>query len=398
MMPSRRAMFAALVILILMSLACSVGSGVGTPQSSTTPALSTPPSQSTLPPIAMVTPSVAAQPTATAVPPTETPLSGTGPGGCVLKEDFVADVTIPDNTILSPGAAFKKTWRVKNMGTCTWGAGYQLVFAEGNQMGGPAGVNVNSTSPNATVDISVDLFAPSTAGTHSGRWRLRASNGAIFGGMIVVIVVPATPTPSPTITPSPTSATGIWNGHWETNCGSFSCGAMDLIQHGSVVTGTFGGSGTINATATGNRLTGTWGRGGDAGSLDWWMGGTGVKWRGNRNAINPWCGHRTGETDPAPCSVGTFADDWIVVCAGCDGAMKITQDGRSFNGTYVNGTVEGTIDGTTATGTWHRTDGSTGALTWYLISSQQFNGNYGGTNQWCGYRLGSGAPSPCLKP
>ncbi|MFN8595549.1 MAG: hypothetical protein U0559_05115 [Anaerolineae bacterium] len=57
-----------------------------------------------------------------------------------------------------------------------------------------------------------------------------------------------------------------------------------LFQTGNVVTGTYGTNGTINATVNGNRLTGTWSRNGSAGSIDWWMGGTGLKWRGNYNA------------------------------------------------------------------------------------------------------------------
>jgi hypothetical protein len=343
---------------------------------------------------------VSPSPTASLTPiasPTETPLSGTGPGGCVLKEQFVADVTIPDNTVIAPGAAFVKTWRIGNTGTCNWDATYQLVFADGNQLSGPAAVPINFVAPAATLEISINLVAPTAPGTYTGRWRLKASNGVIFGGVTVVIVVPATPTPTATLTP--TLSAGRWNGKWETNCGAAACGAMELVQSGSVVTGTFGVSGTIKGTVIGSRLTGTWVRGGAAGSIDWWIGGAGLKWRGNYNAISPWCGHRAGETDPAPCGVATFAGDWNVLCTGCDGAMSIAQDGRLFNGTYVNGTVEGTIDGVAATGTWRKTsDGTTGPLTWFLINGQQFNGNYGGTNQWCGYRSGSGAPAPCLKP
>jgi hypothetical protein len=390
-------LWVALVLLAITSLACSLGTG-STPQPAVTIPGSPQPAQ-TLPPVARVTPSPAIGATSTNAPPTETPLSGTGPDGCTLKEEFVADVTIPDNTTLSPGASFVKTWRVKNAGTCSWGAGYQLVFADGNQLNGPAAVNVDNTAPNATADISVDLVAPTAPGNYTGRWRLRSSNGVIFGGVTVVIIVPATVTPTATVTPEPTASVGLWNGKWETNCGAANCGTLDLVQTGSVVTGTFGVSGTIQGNVVGNRLTGTWVRGGAAGSLDWWMGGTGVKWRGNYNAVNGWCGHRVGETDPTPCGVGTFAGEWNVLCVDCDGPMSIAQDGRSFQGTYVNGTVEGTIDGAAATGTWRKSaDGTTGTFTWYLLNGQQFNGNYGGTNQWCGYRTGSGAPSPCLKP
>ncbi len=389
---SQRQLSIVLVGVLISTLACSLSTSSAvqpTASSATQPA-------QTLPPVARVSPTIPASPTASPTP-TETPLSGTGPGGCVLKEEFVADVTIPDNTVQAPGSSFVKTWRVKNTGTCTWDTSYQLVFAEGTQMGGPAGVNIATTAPNATLDVSVSLTAPTAPGNYTGRWRLKASNGIIFGGVIVVIVVPATPTPTVTTTPVPTVSAGIWSGKWETNCGAASCGNMKLFQTGNVVTGTYGTNGTINALANGNRLTGTWSRNGSAGSIDWWMGGTGLKWRGNYNATNGWCGHRAGETDPAPCGVGTFEGNWNVLCVTCDGPMSISQDGRTFTGTYVNGTVEGTIDGVTATGTWKTTGGTSGPFTWYLLNGLQFNGNYGGTNQWCGYRSGSGAPSPCLK-
>lgn len=45
---------------------------------------------------------------------------------CDLAQ-FVKDVTIPDGTLLSPVQTFYKTWRLKNVGTCTW-SGYSVVF------------------------------------------------------------------------------------------------------------------------------------------------------------------------------------------------------------------------------------------------------------------------------
>src|SRR5512138_1314450 len=35
------------------------------------------------------------------------------------------DVTIPDGTQMTPGQQFVKTWKIKNDGICTWGAGYK---------------------------------------------------------------------------------------------------------------------------------------------------------------------------------------------------------------------------------------------------------------------------------
>ena len=40
---------------------------------------------------------------------------------------FVKDVTISDGTIIGPGNSFKKTWRLQNVGTCSWTPSYALV-------------------------------------------------------------------------------------------------------------------------------------------------------------------------------------------------------------------------------------------------------------------------------
>lgn len=40
---------------------------------------------------------------------------------------FITDVTVPDGTKYEPGETFEKTWRLKNIGTCTWTISYSLV-------------------------------------------------------------------------------------------------------------------------------------------------------------------------------------------------------------------------------------------------------------------------------
>ena len=49
---------------------------------------------------------------------------------------FIADVTVPDGTNFAPGTAFKKTWRLKNIGTCAWSStDVSLIFDSGQNMG-----------------------------------------------------------------------------------------------------------------------------------------------------------------------------------------------------------------------------------------------------------------------
>ncbi len=117
---------------------------------------------------------------------------------------FVDDVSIPDGTNLQSGAAFTKTWRLKNTGSCTWTSGYQLVFDHGDAMGGPAAQALSgSTAPDQTVDISVNLTAPAAAGTYKGFWKLRDQAGSVFGlssGPFWVEIIGMPPTPTVTAT------------------------------------------------------------------------------------------------------------------------------------------------------------------------------------------------------
>jgi hypothetical protein len=98
------------------------------------------------------------------------------------RASFVQDVTVPDNTAFDPNENFTKTWRLKNVGSCTWTSGYSLVFDSGDLMGGPASQQLTNgtVGPNQTIDVSVDLKAPANAGTYKGNWRLREPGGTLF--------------------------------------------------------------------------------------------------------------------------------------------------------------------------------------------------------------------------
>ncbi len=95
---------------------------------------------------------------------------------------FVKDVSVPDGTVLAPDAQFTKTWRLQNVGSCTWTTAYALVFSSGSRMGGAAAVNLpGEVSPGQFVDVSVKLTAPLADGAHTGYWMLRNASGVMFG-------------------------------------------------------------------------------------------------------------------------------------------------------------------------------------------------------------------------
>ncbi|MGQ9500457.1 MAG: NBR1-Ig-like domain-containing protein [Anaerolineae bacterium] len=144
-------------------------------------------------------------PTNTPLPPaTPTPLPPPTPTTCMDDAVFVADVTVPDGTVVAPGQRIDKVWRLRNIGSCTWGPGYTAVFVSGSQMSAPPAVSIPNTPPGAVVDIGVTLYAPAAPGSYVSYWQLRNAAGVLFGRRFLVQVVvpaPATPTPIPSPTP-----------------------------------------------------------------------------------------------------------------------------------------------------------------------------------------------------
>lgn len=120
--------------------------------------------------------------TNTPLPPTSTPLPPTvTPYPCNWAK-YVKDVTVGDGTVFGLGEDFTKTWRLMNIGTCTWNTNYDLVFYDGDRMSGPAVSSLlRKVKPGETVDISVDLTSPTKPGSYTGYWALRDDAGHIFG-------------------------------------------------------------------------------------------------------------------------------------------------------------------------------------------------------------------------
>jgi len=169
----------ALVVVSLMALLLSACGG-NVPAETATPAvtLTEPPSataRATEAPTATVTPETS--PTVTATPFTPVP---TNLPDCTNSASFVTDVTFPDNSPVSAGSTFTKTWTVANTGTCIWGPNYTLEHYSEETLGAPASVPLAVTYPGQTLDISVALAAPSALGSHRGNFVIKNPGGLIM--------------------------------------------------------------------------------------------------------------------------------------------------------------------------------------------------------------------------
>jgi hypothetical protein len=201
----RKMIFTSLLVILLLA-ACG---GQATPSEPTpdvaavrTSAASTVVSQFTLTaavftptipaPLATEPPVVEELPTATS----ETVVDAVGTPATPIPCDLLnydpvtVDVNVPDNTVMAPGQDFIKTWRVKNTGSCPWGAGYVLAYAGyDDDMDGQFIAFTEVVQPGQEVEVSVQFKAPSQAGIYVSAWSMRNAAGFFFPERIFVKIV-----------------------------------------------------------------------------------------------------------------------------------------------------------------------------------------------------------------
>ncbi len=105
-------------------------------------------------------------------------------------DPVTVDVNVPDNTVMAPGQDFIKTWRVKNTGSCPWGAGYVLAYAGyDDDMDGQFIALTEVIQPGQEVEVSIQFKAPSQAGIYVSAWSMRNAAGFFFPERIFVKIV-----------------------------------------------------------------------------------------------------------------------------------------------------------------------------------------------------------------
>lgn len=123
-------------------------------------------------------------PTATEAPATEAPTLtptvalaitfGPGTSGPLCEVfKFVADINYPDDTGVAAGSEFVKTWKIRNVGVCAWGAGYKLAYAgyTDNMSGAPLAITT-VVQPGQEIEVSVQFKAPTKPGVYVSAWTM----------------------------------------------------------------------------------------------------------------------------------------------------------------------------------------------------------------------------------
>lgn len=149
------------------------------------------PTDTVIPPTAtlMPTATVPAGPTNTPVPPTAT-ITPTRPfiawtqtptAGPVDYQCSITAVSPKATDKLTVGQSFDGKWSLKNTGTKTWSAGdVDVRYSAGTKFQTKTDLVdlPNDVAPNGTVDIVVDMAAPSTDGTYNTTWVMGLPDGA----------------------------------------------------------------------------------------------------------------------------------------------------------------------------------------------------------------------------
>jgi hypothetical protein len=107
----------------------------------------------------------------------------------LIFDDATIDVNVPDNTEMQLGQDFVKTWRVRNNGSCTWGAGYGLVFSYGDRLSGVPEPFTGVVAPGQEVEVSVNFTAPTAAGVYVSGWQMANASGTPFPRVFYVKIV-----------------------------------------------------------------------------------------------------------------------------------------------------------------------------------------------------------------
>lgn len=120
------------------------------------------------------------------------PVAPTSAGPTCLNAKFVADITVPDKTVMQPGQKFTKIWEIQNTGTCPWDEGYGFVRWAGPDMGGADiyySKNDTPVQPGGIVDMSIDMRAPYQPGDYIAHWVMVSDSGQTFGQSVVVEII-----------------------------------------------------------------------------------------------------------------------------------------------------------------------------------------------------------------
>lgn len=131
-----------------------------------------------------VPPSAVPQSTATSAANQAAPARPTPTVPCQDGLAYVADLTIPDGSVIAPGASIDKRWEVKNTGSCNWEAGYTLRLIAGDALSAAEEQALIPARADTNAVIRILFQAPLDPGAYRSAWQAHNPAGDPFGDPI----------------------------------------------------------------------------------------------------------------------------------------------------------------------------------------------------------------------
>ncbi len=102
---------------------------------------------------------------------------------------FVADVTIPDYSIVAPGSILDKQWLIRNSGSCNWDGRYRLRLVDGNTLNAPLEQALYPARGGTQATLRIIFTAPLEPGEYFSQWQAFDARGIPFGDSFLIIIV-----------------------------------------------------------------------------------------------------------------------------------------------------------------------------------------------------------------
>jgi hypothetical protein len=112
---------------------------------------------------------------------TAKPKKSDSPANCTDQLKFISDLTIPDGTIVQPGATIDKRWSIENSGTCNWDSKYTLRLIAGPDMGASPEQPLYPSRSGSRAEIRITFNAPTKPAAYRSAWQAYNPDGNPFG-------------------------------------------------------------------------------------------------------------------------------------------------------------------------------------------------------------------------
>ncbi|HEY6075081.1 MAG TPA: NBR1-Ig-like domain-containing protein [Anaerolineales bacterium] len=152
-----------------------------------------------IPPAAPPLPSETSAPTPTQIPlpsvsasPSPPPSSPSPPPttvACANDLTYLADLSVPDPSVIPAGGRIEKKWLVQNTGTCDWTRDYRLKLTSGDAFGALAEQALFPARAGTQAVLAVICTAPLEAGTYTSVWQAFSPDGTAFGQTVYMTII-----------------------------------------------------------------------------------------------------------------------------------------------------------------------------------------------------------------